>query len=227
MKINNIETETMDLKLLSRVIGSPEIKTNTEWIDGRLEPFIEEQFFKFKPMELEFLLEKENDNDAEKEISKLVALAGKCEIIFDDIDMKYMGHLVDVGRDKITIGRYTITLSFEVAYGYDENVTALIQNGEQVILESSMETPVKITITPTIDVAELFITGLGDEIILNNVKAGKSYVLDGEKGLVEEDGVNYYDNYESWGFPTLTPGTNTITTNTGIELKLEYKPRWL
>ena len=227
MKINNIETEDMDIELLTREIGVPEITTQAEWLDGRLEPHIEEQFFKFKPIELEMLLEKFNDNDAEKEISKLVALAGKCSIEFDDLDFKYVGYLTDVGRNKITIGRYDLTLSFMVAYGMASRVTQSITTSGSVVLDSSMTTPVQVIVTSTTARGSITINGLGHKIVLNNVKTNVPVVIDGETGLITESNMNNFKNYESWGFPRLEVGTNLITVDSGVKLELAFNPRWL
>ena len=66
------------------------------------------------------------------------------------------------------------------------------------------------------------------KILIKNLTANKTVILDGELQKVTVDGVNKYSDTDMWDFPRLKPGGNKITVNkNNCNIKIKYKPRFI
>lgn len=227
MKINNKEIETFGLTLLNYDIGSIEIENRDEWTDGRLTPYLDNQFFKYRTVVLEFLLEQNTDDLAEQMISKLIQEFKISLIEFDNMSIERKGVLENLDNEIIVPGKHDLIITIKSEYGITEQVTQTITGTSGTInLNSSAPTPVVLKVTPT-TAGDLMIKGFDSDILLEGLTAGKTYVVDGERGLVTVDDTNVYNIYKSWTFPKIEPGINSIiVSETGVDLKVEYSPRW-
>lgn len=86
------------------------------------------------------------------------------------------------------------------------------------------------------DYATLIINGLcrdprtGEDlpIEIKNITPGRTIVIDGETGLITEEGTIKIDDVEIWALPTIQPGENHITTNNNwLSVTVRYEPRYM
>ncbi|MCR0266105.1 hypothetical protein MKC73_19620 [[Clostridium] innocuum] len=63
-----------------------------------------------------------------------------------------------------------------------------------------------------------------NEIVIDNVKAGSTVIIDGINKLITENGENAFGRSNLRKFPSLMAGENTITLYTDIEAYLYYYP---
>lgn len=71
-------------------------------------------------------------------------------------------------------------------------------------------------------------TGEPLDIKISNITPGKKIIIDGESGLITEDGAVKIDDVEIWTLPELQPGGNEITLNNNwMEIVVKYCPRFL
>ena len=53
-------------------------------------------------------------------------------------------------------------------------------------------------------------------------------MIDGESGLVTQDGVLKAGDVDFWEFPVLFPGVNTVTcNNSNMTMTVKFKPRFM
>jgi len=225
MLINNIDTTKYNAALLDYHIENSEIVTLEEWENNWLVPFRTGQFFKYVNINCEFEIDMMTENEAQKNISKLIKQASQATLKFDDLDFFYDGYLESHTKEKIIRGKYIVNLNFKCSLGYEEAVTKNIANTSSITLNSTATTPVIIEIIPTENREIVNIKGFGEDIAIKNLTAGKKVIIDGEKGLITENGQNKWLDYDSWGFPKLEPGSNEIETD--IPITIRYKPRWI
>lgn len=65
-------------------------------------------------------------------------------------------------------------------------------------------------------------------IEISNITPGKTITIDGETGLIMEDGEPKIDDVEIWALPTIQPGENQITTNNNwLNIMVRYEPRFM
>lgn len=71
-------------------------------------------------------------------------------------------------------------------------------------------------------------TGASLDIEIRNTTPGKKIVIDGESGLITEDGEAKIDDIDIWALPDLQPGENIIKTNNNwLEVTIRYNPRFM
>lgn len=90
--------------------------------------------------------------------------------------------------------------------------------------------PCKITFIPKVDFVNLQITGLSKEPIkVSHIKANQTLVIDGENKEVLLDDQDYFNNYDSWEFPKLMPGVNSVQIPNGgqASVAIEYTQRFI
>ena len=72
------------------------------------------------------------------------------------------------------------------------------------------------------------ITGLGEDIVVESLAAGKTVVIDAKTGLVTIDGANAFDKVDLWEFPVLKAGeTALIFSNAKARVTIRYTPMWI
>ena len=99
----------------------------------------------------------------------------------------------------------------------------------------NITTPVIIKILPQIGTSTLNITGLARnnllnetyDIVVKNTEINKEIILDGENGLVTENGEIKAGEVEMWELPSLMPGENTVTVDETVSLTISFLPRYL
>lgn len=180
------------------------------------------------------LIKADNNTLLEKHISNLSKLISECAIQEAGFDFIY-----DCILESENIEKYDydimenkemaiIQYNFFVKNKFQQEKVIEFKNNIKLILNNTETTPCTIELTPTQDLVDATITGLGEDIIIKNLTKDKKIVIDGEKGLVTENGLNKWKDYDSWSFPKLSPGENNISINkASIDAKLSYKARWI
>ena len=91
-------------------------------------------------------------------------------------------------------------------------------------------------ITPQVGLASLKLTGLVRNpytredlpVTVKNLTTGKTVTIDGETGLMTEDEKLKSGDIETYGLPSLVPGTNTITLDSQcVDITVKYFPRYM
>lgn len=225
MLINNTDTVEYNATLLDRDIGNADIITIEDWENNWIEPFRYGQYFKYIPINCEFEIDTNSDEIAIKDISKLIKESATAILKFDDLPLFYEGYLESHEKEKIIRGKYIINLSWKCKHAFESEIIETIITTKTINLTSTVETPVIIEINPAGNREKVNIRGFGEDIEIKNLTAGNKVIIDGEKGLVTENGQNKWLDYDSWGFPKLEPGENRIITE--IPITVKYKPRWI
>ena len=230
MKVNNIDISVFKAKLMDRVIKPANFEVINFWINS-INPIIKpKNFHKYKEIDLKFDIICENANELEVMKSNLTKQLELCTIRFDDINYYYVGFGSEVPQPNyIMQGNETLDIKLLV-YCCGDEVTELISriNSKTINVPGNLETPAIVEIMPSIDIIDIVITGLGDTFTIKNLKAGQKVIVDGELGVVTQNGVNKFLDFVGWEFPKLTPGANTITfSKSNCDIIIKYKPRWI
>jgi phage-related protein len=116
-------------------------------------------------------------------------------------------------------------------YKFGDVITETIEHlsSKTINVLGNQPTPAIVTITVSIDTISLTLNGFGDEPIrLNNLKANKPVVIDGEACTVLENSINKFSDTDFWEFPSLQPGANTITVSSAnCTININYKPNYI
>ena len=228
MFINDTPISDFGGKLLSRKISPPDIEITSFWPKKVLRPFISKIIgYYYKRLDLEIELSG-TPTQIEINKSRLIQALTSASVSFKKLGHIYTGVIAGAGIGDQVNGYEVVEVEMLVYQHENPQEVEINRTLEGIIhLHSNHETPAAIEILPSANVASLTITGLGRDIILSNLTAGKLVIIDGENGLVTEDGLNKWPDYDSWGFPRLTPGENIIQlSDTTLDITVRYSPRW-
>ena len=124
---------------------------------------------------------------------------------------------------------YRLNLSF-IGYEHGEEVIIDANRVQETIInnEGNNKTPIIMELLPSAASADLTISGLTDEpFTIKNLKQGKKIIINSEVGTITQEGINKFDDFETWEFPFLVPGENRITISKSIcDITIKYKPMY-
>ena len=227
MYINNKGLDYYNAKLLNRDIFPSSFEVDVFWSKNSLTPKIDKDIKrKYKKMivGIEF---KGTDSEIGINKSRLISDISISKIRFKTLNNSYDGYVVAIDNASKVKGYEVMSIEMNVLESENENIVEF-KDDIKLILNNTETTPCVLELNPTMNLVDVKITGLGEDIIIKNLTKDKKIVIDGEKGLVIEDGLNKWKDYDSWSFPKLIPGENNININkASINAKLKYKARWI
>lgn len=185
-----------------------------------------------KSIKVDILFRGNNRDEVLSNISRfMMLLKGEIIINLDGYSNSFKVYLENDSIEKKNSKRkYKLKLEFKGYSMKDEVVENINRISSKTInMQGTQVTPVVVEITPTTALADITLEGLADEpIIIKNLTANKTVVLDGELQKVTVDGVNKYGDTDMWDFPRLKPGSNTIKVDkNNCDIKIKYKPRYI
>lgn len=227
MYINNKSIKHYKARLLGLQILPSSFQVDSFWGKDSLTPILNNDI-KIKSKSLKLKVRFFGTN---KEISinksKFIDDISISILQFHKLDNEYNGYVTNIRLSDKTHHYETIEIEMEVLEEEQENIVEFSKH-ITLHLQNTGKTPCILELTPTQNLADVTITGLDDDITINNLTKGKKITIDGEKGTVLEEGKNKWPDYDSWSFPKLFPGENNITINkTSVNAKLKYKARWI
>lgn len=185
-----------------------------------------------KAIKVDILFKGNNRDEVLSNISRFMTLL-KDEVIInlDGYNNSFKVYLENDSIEKKKSKRkYKLKLEFKGYSMKDEIVENINRiNSKTIEVPGTQITPAIVEITPATTLADITLEGLADDpIIIKNLTANKTVILDGELQKVTVDRVNKYGDTDMWDFPRLNPGTNTITVNkNNCDIKIKYKPRYI
>lgn len=243
--LNGKHTETdYGLKLLSVSIGIPETLSSREQMPGQNYYVNTGNLGIFGQRTIKLTFDRMGDyEDWLEQISAISAdVAGQeVELELDSQPGFYYYGLaaVSTSKDNNVVTKFEITITAD-PFKYEDTVTveAGTASEKAFTVSGDYETPCIIELTPSGAITSYTIkgaardpvTGGAEDIVIKNLSAGKTVIIDGEACTVTEDGANKYADTEMWEFPTLVPGSNTLTfvsSSVSCSVTIKYKPRYI
>ena len=130
---------------------------------------------------------------------------------------------------------HKLTLELQ-GYEYGSEISVTGSGSLTVNNPGNIATPAILEITPTIGSASITVSGICRDpdskndfpVTIKNLVTGKKVVIDGENGLVTQDGALKAGDVDFWEAPILFPGTNKITcSNSNMKMTVKFKPRFM
>lgn len=244
MKVNGIDLkEKYGSKIIigQQTIRERTIVTFTDWIDeyDRPTPGMEAPKGKFYDVEAEAIIRGTSKKDAELTVSNIISDCMSGTIELDNMELELQGELKEAEKEFLTRWNYSLKLIFRAWDKAESEVSITTSNsGKTIDVEGNQETPCIIELTPSGAITTYTIkgaardpvTGEAEDIVIKNLSAGKTVIIDGEACTVTEDGANKYADTEMWEFPTLVPGSNILTfvsSSVSCSVTIKYKPRYI
>lgn len=233
MKIDGIDIRKYNAKQLTVDIQPPKIAVETEWIDGAPVPLEFETFIKAGTLKLSILFRGNSRNQIVRNVSEFMALLTHGVLIqLDGYKGYYKGKLTDDGLTKTIVKtRYTVNLTFS-GYMIDDEIKNTYRDRRTAQFEvlGTRDAPCVLEITPTVSMVEYRVEGFGDDpIIIQNLEAGKTIIIDGESGTVTQNGTNKFGDVDLWDFPVLKRGQKYTVgfSSDKCVVVIRYHPMWI
>ncbi|SHH56140.1 phage distal tail protein [Clostridium intestinale] len=229
MLVNSIDISNFKAILLSKDIQTANIITYDDWLRNSLNPLFIGKQEQYKSLKVRLFIEDTNDETALNDISNIVKQFEKCILKFDYLSLYYDCLIVSKNHERIAIGRYNLEIELK-GYAYKSQITEIANrvSTKTINVPGNSETPAIVEITPSIALVDLVVTGLGETFTLKNLAAGQKIIVNGEDCTVLQGSTNRFSDYDSWDFPVLSPGSNTITfSKSNCDVSIKYKPRWI
>lgn len=220
--------------MINREISTNEVITVDDWLEGSIQPTFIRQQEKFKDITISVIVSGDTEEDAIKQISWLTAEFRNGILKFDDVSLSFKVTLNgSVTPNRLKPNVFEVEYSLKSSYGLEEetviNKTAGAASSFKVINNGTAITPCIIELMPLQKYAEVTITGLTkDAIKIKNLVENKKIIIDGEKNIVTEDGLNKFKDTDMWEFPYLEQGENTIRIDkNNINVTIKYRTRFI
>lgn len=173
-------------------------------------------------LELTFYVGGATSQECHLHTSNLVAASRKCILALEDEEFEYVAVLTNFAVDQTKVLWYNkVVLTWSVIKRLPI-VTVAGTNSIQFYNVGSLESGMRITITPVQAITSLTVNGT---LSCTNLAAGVPFVIDGIEGSVTAAGVNRFLDTNLIEFFTAVPGINTVSVDSSMcTLQVEYYP---
>jgi len=223
--IDGVDITTLGAKLVRFSDDGDTPNMDYEWTSNSLSPYVHMKDARDIPLTVVILVIGLDESDAMKKVSNIVLKCRQCLINFSNHDIHYDSVLNNPKYKYLNGSIIEVTLEFR-ALRCSALVNKTLNNviSQTINVDGNIPCECVYTVTiPSAAVAQLIIQG----IIVKNIPGSSTLVIDGVKKKVTVNGVNKFADVELTKFPTLTPGTNTISINlTTVTVSVQYRPRW-
>lgn len=218
--------------------GFHAVSNDSEWVRGSPVPAMFKNNIGFKPLTVMLLIKADGRQNILDRCSRILShLLEPVELTLDGFKHKFYGVLKKHSHSENVIRRWhTLSLEFEV-YEFGSEVLQDFSGQTEMAVTNpgNIPTPAIIEITPQAGKASVTLTGIcRDEntgadllVVIRDLETGKKIILDGETGLITQDGI-LKTGVEIWGMPSLLPGENIITVdNEWMDIAVRFHPRFM
>lgn len=240
MKINGWDISEADARQWNVTPDFCSINNDSEWTSGSLTPEITKNKIGFKLLKIVLLIKTGNRQKNLERCSKILSyLLDPVELELDGFEHKFYGILKKSTHTETVMNRWhTLTLEFE-CYEYGDEISFNFDGTHEKTMTinnpGNILTPAKISVLPTVGVSALTIKGISRNIVTDEAydivirdTGTDEIILDGETGLITQNGELKAGDVEIWELPSLKPGENVIELDcSGMNVTVSFRPRYM
>lgn len=241
MQINGIDISRWHARQWAVTIGNHAITNSSEWNRGSPDPFLIGGTIGFKTVKVTLLIKDSSRDAMTLDRSNIVAtLLEPADITLDGFTHKFRVVLSKDASFEETVNYrqdrwHKLTLELQ-GYEYGPELSISGITTLTVVNPGNLNTPAVLELLPSISTIPVTLrgicrnplTGEDDSVTVRNLTTDKKVIIDGETGLITQDGVQKAGDVDLWELPLLAPGVNTITCdNANITMTIKFKPRYM
>ena len=231
MKINGIDIRKYDAKQLTADVQPPSIVNNYEWLSGATLPTELETDVQMGHLKLSIYFKGKDRNNIIRAASEFMSNFTKaCKMELDGYKGTYIGFITSNDYEKKNVKqRYVVNLEFDGFFVDDDlSITFDGKTSTSFYKVGTRDAPCVVEVYAKSTLTNYTINGLGEDIVVESLAAGKTVVIDAKTGLVTIDGANAFDKVDLWEFPVLKAGETALTfSNTKARVTVRYTPMWI
>lgn len=231
MKINGIDIKKYDAKQLTADVQPPSFSNSYEWLTGAALPTEFETEVQMGHLKLSIYFKGKDRNNIIRAASEFMSNFTKaCKMELDGYKGTYIGFITTNDYEKKNVKqRYIVNLEFDGFFVDDDlSITFDGKTSASFYKVGTRDAPCVVEVYAKSALANYTIAGLGEDIVVESLAAGKTVVIDAKTGLVTIDGANAFDKVDLWEFPVLKAGeTALIFSNAKARVTVRYTPMWI
>ena len=239
MKIDGWDITQADARQWNVTPGFHEMKNDSEWVRGSPDPVFMRNEIGFKPLTVRILIKADGGRQAilARGSEILSHLVEPVDLELDGFPHRYHAVLTGHKYEETAMQHFhALTMNFD-CYEYGEEVSQEFSGQTELVVVNpgNILTPVIVEVTPQIGMKFVVLTGLCRDTVtgadlpvrIGDVETGKTVTIDGETGLVTQEG-ELKENVEFWGIPALLSGENRIIVDSNrMDVAVRFRPRFM
>lgn len=241
MQINGIDISQWHARQWAVSIGNHAITNSSEWNRGSPDPFLTGGAISFKTIKVTLLIKDSTRETMTLDRSNIVAaLLEPADIVLDGFIHKFRAVLSKDASFEETVNYrqdrwHKLNLELQ-GYEYGSEVAVSGSSELSIVNPGNLNTPAVLELLPTISTVPVTIQGIcrdpatGEDspVVVRALTTNKKVIIDGETGLITQEGAQKAGDVDLWELPLLAPGVNTITCdNVNITMTIKFKPRYM
>lgn len=241
MQINGIDISRWHARQWAVTIGNHAITNSSEWDRGSPDPFLTGSTIGFKTIKVTLLIKDSSRELMTLDRSHIVAvLLEPADLTLDGFAHKFKVVLTKDAGFEETVGHrqdlwHKLTLELQ-GYEYGSEIAVAGTGTLKIMNPGNMDTPAILELIPSISTIPVNIRGISrnqasekEELItVKNLITDKKVIIDGESGLITQEGEQKAGDVDLWELPVLVPGINTVTCdNANVKMNIKFKPRYM
>ena len=231
MKINGIDIRKYDAKQLTADVQPPSFANSYEWLTGAALPTEFETEVQMGHLKLSIYFKGKDRNNIIRAASEFMSNFTKaCKMELDGYKGTYIGFITSNDYEKKNVKqRYVVNVEFDGFFVDDDlSITFDGKTSASFYKVGTRDAPCVVEVYAKSALTNYTINGLGEDIVVESLAAGKTVVIDAKTGLVTIDGANAFDKVDLWEFPGLKAGETALTfSNTKARVTIRYTPMWI
>ena len=231
MKINGTDIRVYNAKQFTADVQPPSIMNNYEWLSGATLPTELETDVQMGHLKLSIYFKGKDRNSIIRSASEFMMNFTKpCRLELDGYKGTYIGFITSNDYEKKNVKqRYVVNVEFDGFFVDDDlSITFDGKTSASFYKVGTRDTPCVVEVYAKSTLTNYTINGLGEDIVVESLAAGKTVVIDAKTGLVTIDGANAFDKVDLWEFPVLKAGETALTfSNTKARVTVRYTPMWI
>lgn len=231
MKINGIDIKKYDAKQLTADVQPPSFSNSYEWLTSAALPTEFETEVQMGHLKLSIYFKGKDRNNIIRAASEFMSNFTKaCKMELDGYKGTYIGFITTNDYEKKNVKqRYIVNLEFDGFFVDDDlSITFDGKTSASFYKVGTRDAPCVVEVYAKSTLTNYTINGLGEDIVVESLAAGKTVVIDAKTGLVTIDGANAFDKVDLWEFPVLKAGETALTfSNTKARVTVRYTPMWI
>lgn len=231
MKVNGIDIRKYNARQLTVDVQPPSISNSYEWLTRAALPTEFETQIQLGHLKLSIYFRGKDRNEIIRNASDfLTHFAKSSKLELDGYKGTYIGFATSNSYVKKRVkDRYVVNVEFDGFFVDDD--LSLIFDGESSATfykVGTRDTPCVVEVYAKSTLTNYTIAGLGEDIVVESLAAGKTVVINAKNGLVTIDGTNAFDKVDLWEFPVLKAGETALTfSDTNARVTIRYTPMWI
>lgn len=229
--MNGIDERKYNAKQLTAEVLPPSLAVNYEMITGAIVPVEFDTDVKLGKLKLCMYFRDKDRNSLIRKMSAFLGNFTKSSVLeVDGYKGKFRAYTASSDYEKMkTKTRYQLNIVLD-GYFFDDELNLEYDGITETTIDrqGSRPAPAIIEVYAKKKLTGYAISGFEDDIIIEQLGAGETIIIDGEEGRITKNGVDAFGSVDLWRFPAITQATTQLKfSSADAVVRIKYKPMWI